>query len=261
MRDTGENPSSVARWFRDDCGLADVDRIEPEDISEQHGLRVQPASLDGLWGAAMVRAGKPGILINRDQYRPRYRFTYAHEMGHIFLRRHYEILMGGGAFLDEEINQGRPADELEDEANEFAAELLAPASRVRTRLRTGALDVAAASELHRAFGLSLTAAAVRIVDVSPQQVAVLRFNGDRLRWKYDDRDFPYGVPWRSGWQAPPGSATADVIAGKGDEPEAVEVSPQTWLVEKDWGEYPPQFLESCKRLGHTGDYLTMLWAP
>lgn len=256
-----EDPASVARWFREDAGLSGVDRIEPEDISERHDLYVERMELDGLWGAAMVKAGKPGILMNESQYPPRYRFTYAHEMGHIFLARHYEILMNGDPFFDEEISQTDPADEREAEANEFAAELLAPADRVRLRLRTGDLDMAAACELQESFGLSLTAAAVRIVDVSPQQVAVLRFNGNRLHWKYDGRDFPFGVPWRSGWEAPARSATSDAVAGRDDQREAVEARPQAWFVERQWGSYPARLLESCMRLGNTGGFLTLLWVP
>lgn len=261
MTSSPEDPASVAQWYREDCGLAGVDRIDPDVISNHHGIRVQRVGLDELWGAAMVQAGAPGILINEDQYRPRYRFTYAHELGHIFLARHYELLVNDEPFFDEEISQTDPADELEAEANEFAAELLTPADRVRLRLRKGDLDMAAACQLQEAFGLSLTAAAVRVVDVSPQQVAVLRFNGRRLHWKYDDRDFPYGVPWSSGWQAPPGSATVEVINGKGNQREAVEVTPQTWFVEQDRGRYPPRVFESCIRLGNTGGFLTMLWVP
>lgn len=260
MNGSREDPASVAKWFREEAGLADVDRIEPEDISERHGLRVQPVEFDGLWGAAMVQGDVPGILIKEDQYPPRYRFTYAHEMGHIFLPQHYALLAEKGAFVDKEIRQASPDSELESEANEFAAELLAPAGRVRTQLRTGDLDMAAACEIQKAFGLSLTAAALRVVDVTRQDVAVVRFNEDQLRWKYESDDFPFGVPWNE-WRAPRGSATADVIAGKGNEKDAVEISPQTWLVDRKWEKYPPRMLESCMRLGHTGGFLTMLWVP
>lgn len=261
MNGSRDDPASVAKWFREECGLSDVDRIEPSDICERYGLHVQPVELDGLGGAAMVQAGKAGILINTEQYRPRYRFTYAHEMGHIFLPQHYAILAGGRAFFDQEIRQVHSADDVEAEANEFAAELLAPSDRVRRRLRTGDLDLAATCELQEAFGLSLTAAAVRIVDVSPQQVAVLRFNGNRLQWRYDGCDFPFGVPRQAGWEVPYASATADVIDGKSDQHEGVEVSSQTWFVERRWGGYPSQLVESCIRLGGTGGYLTMLWTP
>lgn len=260
MSGSRENPAAVARWFREESGLVDVDRIDPEVISEQRGIHVEPIELDGLWGAAMVREGNAGILINSRQYPPRYRFTYAHELGHILLPQHYQILAAGESFFDEEINQRSPADDLEAEANAFAAELLAPAGRVRLQLRTGDLDIAAACRIQEAFDLSLTAAAVRMVDVTPQDLAVLRFNGDRLRWKYAGDDFPYGVPWKD-WQAPPRSATADVIAGKGDQKNGVEARPQSWFVEREWGEYPSPLLESCVRLGQTGGYITMLWVP
>lgn len=261
MTSSPEDPASVAQWYREDCGLAGVDRIDPDVIGNHHGIHVQPVGLDELWGAAMVQAGAPGILINEDQYRPRYRFTYAHELGHLLLPWHYEILVVEGTpFVDEEISQRSPADQLEAEANDFAAELLAPTDRVRARLRTGDPDLAAACEVQEAFGLSLTAAAIRVVDVSPQDVAVIRFDGDRLDWTYESEDFPFGVP-RSSWRAPGDSATANVIAGEGDEQEAVEATPQTWLVNRKYGKYPPRMLESCIRLGRTGGFLTMLWVP
>lgn len=255
-----ENPASVARWFREENGFAEVDRIDLEAVCRHHDVRIQPAPLDGLWGAAMVQAGSAGILINSDQYPPRYRFTLGHEMGHVFLSRHYEILMGSGALLDEQISQRSPANDLEEEANTFASELLAPTGRVRTHLRAGGIDIAAAHRVADAFEVSLTSAALRIVDVSPQQVSVLRFQGDDLNWRYDGRDFPFGVPW-SDWKAPAGSVTADVIANGDDQLEAEEVEPQTWFVKMEWGTYPTPLLESCIRLGGTGGYLTMLWVP
>ena len=258
----GDDPERAARWYREDCGYGNVDEIDLDDVAQQKGILVQSTELEGVLGLAMVERGQAGICLAEDhRYPRRRRFTYAHELAHLFLTRHYAILAGRDTpFVDEEINHLDPQDALEAEANAFAAELLAPRGRVRARLRTGDLDVSAAIGIGEAFQMSVTASAIRIADASPQDVAVAVFNSGELSWIYESDDFPYGVPRRN-WVAPRGTATLDVIAGRGNQTDAVEVSPHLWFPERQFGGYPDRVLESCLKLGRTGAFLTMLWVP
>lgn len=87
-------------------------------------------------------AGKPEIVVNGVQPEARRRFTIAHELGHIVLhwrwlnkpgqeleKRHAEVLFRKTSYEDGESLK-------EHQANEFAAELLAPLSLIKGIVRT-----------------------------------------------------------------------------------------------------------------------------
>lgn len=80
----------------------------------------------GLSGLSYKVAGLPPLIfINKNQPVDRYRFTLAHELGHLVMHR-------------------APTPTMEDEANAFAAELLMPASDIYNDLRNISIEKAAA---------------------------------------------------------------------------------------------------------------------
>src|SRR5206468_12398306 len=75
------------------------------------------------------------IAVSRHHPRVRQRFTLAHEFGHLVMR-HHEHPVRDLSFLnqrhrDPEVIAWEPADPMEVEANQFAAELLMPAALFR----------------------------------------------------------------------------------------------------------------------------------
>ena len=93
------------------------------------------ARVDGLsqWSGAF-----PIVLINEASPTDRKRLTLAHELGHLVLHSTY---------LD---------DEVESQANRFAAEFLMPADEIRSMLR-GQLTLARLVDLKRHWGVSMQA--------------------------------------------------------------------------------------------------------
>lgn len=72
------------------------------------------------------------VAVARKLALPRLRFTLAHEWGHLVLRHHQRRFEGrvdlSRPLRDQDIPDLEPADPLEMEANQFAAELLMPAT-------------------------------------------------------------------------------------------------------------------------------------
>ncbi|MBL5931791.1 helix-turn-helix domain-containing protein [Lelliottia amnigena] len=84
---------------------------------------MEDTSLSGL--SYNLSGLPPLIFINKNQPMDRYRFTLAHELGHLVMHR-------------------APTPEMEEEANTFAAELLMPASDIYNDLRNVSIEKAAA---------------------------------------------------------------------------------------------------------------------
>jgi Zn-dependent peptidase ImmA (M78 family) len=253
------DPSFYARWCRKECGLEDAERIDLEEVACAREVKVYSAPTDSFEGAAMVVEGVAAVCLNEDQIPQRYRFTFGHELGHLFLPWHYRLLIEGRQMIDKVVTWGAPADGIEREANSFAAELLTPSHLVEPYVAHGSIDASRAIAVADTFDISRTSAALRIVEVSREPVAVLLFRQGRLAWRFQNERFPYGVPV-SGLRPPADSATADLVRGGDDLLDAVEVDGACWFVDRRYGGVPAT-LESCVRLGNTGDILTILWSP
>ncbi len=114
----------LARWLESAGCL-----IVAEDFGSTGGGRV-----DGL---SQWSGDAPVMLVNERVATDRLRLTLAHELGHICL------------------HSGELADDPEDEANRFAAELLMPAAAIRADLRN--LDLGRLHLLKRRWGVSMQA--------------------------------------------------------------------------------------------------------
>ncbi|HPS76940.1 MAG TPA: XRE family transcriptional regulator [Thermoanaerobaculaceae bacterium] len=98
----------------------------------------------------------------------RFRFTAAHEIGHVVLHQHELLKTGGVVFRDtvcsasERLRPGVPIYQSPEwQANVFAACFLMPTKAVRRYLRR-AQDRASAEGLAETFGVSLQAARIRL---------------------------------------------------------------------------------------------------
>ncbi|WP_083873773.1 ImmA/IrrE family metallo-endopeptidase [Frankia sp. QA3] len=101
---------------------------------------------DGLDAVTQWTGDEPPLfLINLKAPTDRFRFSLAHEIGHVFLHGG----VGGG-------------QEIEQEADEFASELLLPADELRGSF-TGSVDLQRLIELKRYWGASMVALVRRAV--------------------------------------------------------------------------------------------------
>jgi Zn-dependent peptidase ImmA (M78 family) len=253
------SPAEYAIWCREISNCVSDERIDLNALAADRGVEVECAPVKGFEGVAMVKYGFAAIILQEDQPPRRQRFTLAHELGHVFLPRHWRALEDVGPFYDGDVVEANGRSDYEREANEFAAELLAPKRLIRPHLQRGALDVSKASVIAEQFDMSLTAAGLRVVQAVDQPVAMLLFQADRLKWWAKTDSFPYGIPG-IGTGPPPGTVAADLRAGGAGTPDAVEADPLAWLPERTYGGYPP-LQESAVRLGSMDQTLVILWSP
>lgn len=115
---SGESPVDAAWMLRRHWGIADGPLPNTVQLAESRGIHVcgLPNSLRGIDGFSRYVDGLPYIFISRNRTPERFRFSMAHEIGHLVLHR------------------GRTAGrEVEKEANQFASEFLIPRAELRVK--------------------------------------------------------------------------------------------------------------------------------
>lgn len=101
-------------------------------IAKSIDAHVEIAQLkDGLSGFAFQQNGTKFIGISSTDGALRQRFTFAHELGHIFLHKNDAVNYDTGLMMMRDDRSTNGSDEKEIEANRFAAELLMPEDEVR----------------------------------------------------------------------------------------------------------------------------------
>ncbi|MCW5941961.1 MAG: ImmA/IrrE family metallo-endopeptidase [Fimbriimonadaceae bacterium] len=133
-------------------------------------------NLDG----SLVRSGRFGLIGYRQDIREpgRIAFTIAHELGHWELHPYHSQAIACTAG-DIAAYKGSG---IEQEANAFAAELLMPTPMLAKTLRYASPTIQLAIEVAATFGTSLTAAAIRVVELIDCPAIVVLSSDNRVSW-------------------------------------------------------------------------------
>jgi len=187
------------------------------EIRRQFGLNFEPAPLYeiaeavGIWnvkeellnsieGALVVPDGKVEgeIILNASQYPERKRFTLAHEIGHFVHPLHHPDNDGRFNCSNDDIFKafGREnIPDIEDEANDFASELLIPKYDISTLTLQGCelnfgqiIDFCEALKVSKAFAIR------RIQPFCKTPIAFIFSKNGVIRYAQSD-NFPFMKVW------------------------------------------------------------------
>lgn len=202
----------------------------------------------------MVRVGKRGMVtISLGLMPAERRFAIAHELGHFELHKSESYL---GLCTGDQLITDYETGGTEAEANTFAAEFLMPRQlfQPRTQAREVSWDVP--ERLANEFEVTLTAAAVRFVELSDERVAVVYSVDEKVKWTRRNRTF--GSLVEKGAKLDSYSLAIDAFKGKKlpARPETVETTawePGAGADEalKEHSIHMPKF----------GAVMSLLWAP
>lgn len=136
--DEGGGPAGVARMVRRAWGISDGPVANLTEVCERAGVLVIWCDFDApLDGVTMrVRDLPPCIFLKRRVPADRMRATLAHELGHIVM---HQI----------------PTDDIEDEANAFAAEFLVPRAELKRQVIGNRVTVEFLARLKAYWGVSM----------------------------------------------------------------------------------------------------------
>lgn len=110
--------------------------VSIEDVLKHYEFTVMYLADLNEFVSALVDLPEKYIAINANHSKTRQRFTLAHELGHYLLGH------AAGAFQDVASNSIKSNNPVEQEADEFAAELLVP-SQVLKKMPLSSIDILA----------------------------------------------------------------------------------------------------------------------
>jgi len=226
-----------------------------DGLAADLGVTVVHGELRGAV-ARLARVGDRGRIrvAHRVKNVGRKRFSVAHELGHFVLKHDGSVLAG----CQERSMLDYRGQSKESEANVFAVELLLPEKLVRRRCDVSPVNLRPVMRLAEDFETSITATAIRFVEFSPEQCAVVYSEDGRVRWtRKSDTFWCRLLDW--GKDLEPASLASDFFRQRpvSDEPE--EVRGDAWI-ESDSGRCP-ELVEHSMAIPSLNGVLTMLWLP
>lgn len=115
----------------------------------------------------------------------RKRFTVAHEFGHYLLHRHQQDEFACGAG---DIESGDTAKDIEKEADDFASTLLMPLDDLRRQVDGHDVTFDLLSHCAERYSVSLTAAALRWLEIAPHRAVLIASVDDHMLWAKSNED-------------------------------------------------------------------------
>ena len=147
--------------------------------------KVRGEALDGFEGmlAAHPKRDRWMILYNSAvSSEGRKRFTVAHEFGHYLLHRHQQEEFACGAGDIETSGEGKGSRDIEKEADDFATTLLMPLDDFRRQVGGQTVSFDLLGHCADRYGVSLTAAAIRWLEIAPQRAVLVASRDDHMLW-------------------------------------------------------------------------------
>lgn len=241
----------------EEFGIDAPEHIRLEDLAWALGAEIVVGDLDGA-AARLTRNGDRAVIrvskkIDNEGHR---RFSVAHELGHLVLKHpgDHVVLCAEGDLHD----FGGKRAVREAAANAFAAELLMPAVLARKRCEVSPVHFNLVRGLAADFKTSLTAAAIRFVQLTSERCALVYSEDGCRRWFARSENF---WPFLEIGQALSPSSLADDFFKKGVVPDRSEtIDADAWstaAAEKGLEE----IREHSVALPSLNAVLSLLWIP
>ncbi|MGE0095128.1 MAG: ImmA/IrrE family metallo-endopeptidase [Alphaproteobacteria bacterium] len=160
-------------------GISAPSEIDVEAIAYSEGAIIKRAFLRGCEARIIGRGDKAIITVSNNTLPTRRRFSAAHELGHWYYHR-------GRSFVCKSEDIGNPQrlpSDPERVADSYAADLLLPRYLfVPTARNLGAVTYKSIRALADEFSVSLTAAALRLVEIGLEPVMLVCHDARGRRW-------------------------------------------------------------------------------
>lgn len=234
----------------DELGIAEPDEIQIEAIAEYCDATIVYELLTGCEARILGSWDRAIITVNQRSSRARQRFSAAHELGHWMYDR------GRIAFACTEAKLIRGWDDANPErrANRYAAELLLPRNMFVARARNCPITHESAARLAREFETSLTATAIRLVELGSYPSMVVCNDTDGRKWFSRSPIVPRTLMPRP--MPGKGSLAAALLSGAMRSSGPEDVDADEWISHPDAHRYCLH--EDSVRVTE-GLVLTLLW--
>lgn len=236
--------------------------VDPIALARKLGIEVEPLPPDKKTvSGILVKVGNVfGIQYATYIDSPGFQnFCVAHELGHYFIPEHPEKLLSGG--FHQSHAGFSSSDRSEQEADHFAAGLLMPSFLFDPVMNKAQSGLKAIETLASQCQTSLTATAIRYAQKTPDPVAVIISEGDRIHYTFmsDEMKGIKELNWiRKGTPVPRDTVTHRFNQLENNVLTGATAENNSSLT--DWFEcdLPYELYEEVKGLGSYGKTLTVL---
>ena len=245
-------PSERANQIIQNLQIRNPSEIYVRDIAMYLGALVRERVLQGC-EARLVRSGDMGIICVNSMIPEggRKRFAIGHEIGHYVLHVGTQLI-----FCNEEdmyIWKGEKTQEIE--ANQFAASLLMPREIFIRFIKPGQPTFDIISELAEKFRTTLTATALRYVDICNEPCALVVSKDGFIKWYRKSGNFSFHA--KVGEKLNPDTFAFDFFDGVNLPTNPDKVPAQAWL--KGDIDDEAEVVEHSVSLDYYGIVLSLLW--
>lgn len=224
---------SLAKEIRRQFNLEPDESAPLREIADSIGIwRVTEKKLNSIEGALIVPDGKleGEILLNSNQHPSRKRFTFAHELGHFVHPFHHPANQGKFECTNRDVFQNHNREkvpQIENEANEFASEILLPVNSLKSLTNTGSdltfekvIQLCDKMEVSKAFAIR------KLQSLCKAKTAFIFSHKGKIKYLQCD-DFPFLKVWSK--EHLPARSYANEVASDNTVLEKREISPDVWL--------------------------------
>ena len=213
------DPKRAAKKILSDLGVSDLIGLSLKDVVQYCGPFVKEERLSGSQGRIQFLGSSSVITINSVIKGTGHKqFVLAHEFGHANLHADLKSFFN----CDEDsFKIWMQKGQQEKEANEFAAELLMPASVFRAACQRSEFSIELVKRLSVLFQTSLSSCCIRLAEIGPFPMAVVYSENNVVKWSVTSGAFPLNHIIR-GSQTPPESVAHQWFKNKADKPRKMK---------------------------------------
>jgi Zn-dependent peptidase ImmA (M78 family) len=170
----------------EELGITEPLDIEIEAIAEYCNATIVYEPLKGCEARILGHGDRAIITVNSTSLRERQRFSGAHELGHWMRDRGKIAFACAEMVFATEWGEENP----EVRANRYAADLLLPPSMFSRRAKNREMTFATVRDLAKDFQTSLTATAIRLVELGSLPAMLVCYELGKRRWFTRGPDVP-----------------------------------------------------------------------
>lgn len=249
-----DSPAFAANKVHNFLGWSNPDDFTVDEMALALNIMVRDIPIEGSEGRILIDGDSAIMSVSSSiNYAPKRNFVVAHEIGHFILHKNITKLFSDNEKTLSDWFQNGPH---EQQANEFAAELLMPEQMFKSKLGKRKLNLALVQELSTYFKTSLTATFLRYVKCGDFPLMIVFIEAGVVKWKSVSTDFPFPfLPLNS--EVPVWSVAGDYYHKKQYENEPEKVDAIEWFP-KDFKAPNVKLWEQCYPVSSSG-FISCLW--
>lgn len=263
-----KNPAESAKQLINDYCIENPKHLDIEELAYAENLVIKETDSKNFFGRLMHNGNAGIITINKSisDYGAR-RFTIAHEIGHFFNEKYLRLADPGFDVsnfenlyrcVENDFTNANRIKKHETKANEFAAELLMYRPWFNDFIIKRQINFELIKELANYFKVSLSAAALRYVNIGKYPTGIIYSKDGRVIWSSFHDYFPFKfIP--AGYAVHKDSAAFDFFAGRTMQTCFDLVPAKAWFASDFKSRADVYLYEQNVAMPNYNAVLTLLW--